>query len=101
MKDKLYLQHLKTCTKVAVKNLTSKKKRLTLFINSPGGNLYDAFALIDIMRASRLPIDTVGIGAVIPKVVKMNFYESFVNSAFEDRRFERTAHEFRQYGNDI
>lgn len=46
-------------------NLTSKKNKLTLFINSGGGSLYDAFALIDVMRASRLPIDTVGIGSVM------------------------------------
>jgi len=50
---------------IQYQNLTSKKKKLTLFINSGGGNLYDAFALIDVMRASRLPIDTVGIGSIM------------------------------------
>ncbi len=38
---------------------------LTLYINSAGGNLYDAFALIDVMRASSLPIQTIGIGSVL------------------------------------
>lgn len=38
---------------------------LTLYINSPGGELYQAFALIDVMRASRIPIRTIGIGAVM------------------------------------
>jgi ATP-dependent protease ClpP protease subunit len=34
-------------------------------VNSGGGNLYDAFALIDVIRASCLPIDTVGIGSIM------------------------------------
>lgn len=38
---------------------------LTLYINSPGGELYQAFALIDVMRASNIPIRTIGIGAVM------------------------------------
>ena len=37
---------------------------LTLYINSDGGNLPDAFALIDIMRMSKKPIRTIGIGSV-------------------------------------
>jgi ATP-dependent Clp protease protease subunit len=38
-------------------------KVLTLYINSTGGDLYQAFALIDIMRHSQLPIRTIGIGS--------------------------------------
>lgn len=38
---------------------------LTMYINSYGGDLYQAFALIDIMRRSRYPIATVGIGAIM------------------------------------
>ena len=37
---------------------------LTLYVNSDGGNLPDAFALIDIMRMSKKPIRTIGIGSV-------------------------------------
>jgi ATP-dependent Clp protease protease subunit len=37
---------------------------LTLYINSDGGSLPDAFALIDIMRMSKKPIRTIGIGSV-------------------------------------
>jgi ATP-dependent Clp protease protease subunit len=40
-------------------------KMLTLYINSTGGSLIDAFALIDIMRNSRFPIRTIGIGNVM------------------------------------
>ena len=40
-------------------------KFLTLYINSFGGDLYEAFGLIDIMRTSHLPIRTVGVGSVM------------------------------------
>jgi ATP-dependent Clp protease, protease subunit len=45
-------------------NKTSVKP-LTLYINSTGGDLYCAFALIDIMKQSYHPIRTIGIGAVM------------------------------------
>lgn len=37
---------------------------LTLMINSPGGDLFSAFALIDVMRSSEIPIHTVGLGII-------------------------------------
>ena len=37
---------------------------LKLFINSPGGSLSDAFALIDVMRGATAKISTVGIGEI-------------------------------------
>ena len=37
---------------------------LNLVINSPGGSLNDAFALISIMNSSAIPIRTVGLGLV-------------------------------------
>ena len=40
-------------------------KHLTLYINSTGGDLYQAFALIDVMQASHHTIQTIGIGAVM------------------------------------
>jgi len=47
-------------------NLQKKPKRkLKLYINSTGGDLYEAFALIDTMRNSYHPIGTVGIGAIM------------------------------------
>lgn len=49
------------------KNLLENSKRpkhLTLMINSPGGDLHAAFALIDIMRGSKIPVRTVGIGQI-------------------------------------
>lgn len=44
---------------------SNKEKNLTLYINSMGGSLTDAFALIDMMRSSRFPVRTIGIGNVM------------------------------------
>jgi ATP-dependent Clp protease protease subunit len=47
-------------------NLQKKPKRtLKLYINTYGGDLYEAFALIDVMKNSYHSISTVGIGAVM------------------------------------
>jgi len=43
----------------------SKPKLLQLYINSTGGNLYDAFGLIDIMKRSYHPIRTIGLGSIM------------------------------------
>lgn len=42
-----------------------KVKLLTLYINSPGGDLYNSFALIDMMHCSKYPVRTIGIGNVM------------------------------------
>lgn len=41
-----------------------KKKELLLMICSSGGELEAAFALIDVMRSSTIPIKTVGLGQI-------------------------------------
>jgi len=38
--------------------------QLTLIINSPGGEVHAAFALIDTIKASNIPIKTVGLGLI-------------------------------------
>jgi len=51
---------------ITYENLSqTDNKLLTLYVNSYGGDLYQAFALIDMMRNSRHPIRTIGIGAVM------------------------------------
>lgn len=50
---------------ITYENLDLKEKTLTLYINSTGGDLYQAFALIDMMRSSNHPIRVFGIGAVM------------------------------------
>jgi ATP-dependent Clp protease protease subunit len=44
---------------------SDKQKTLTLYINSTGGDLYQAFGLIDIMQASPHVVRCIGIGAVM------------------------------------
>lgn len=49
------------------KNLLPNKERpkhLTLMINSPGGEVSSAFALIDVMKGSKIPIHTLGLGMI-------------------------------------
>ena len=41
-----------------------KQKRLQFMICSPGGMMPECFALIDIMKGSRIPIHTVGLGCI-------------------------------------
>lgn len=43
----------------------TKPTVLTLYINSTGGDLYQTFALIDIMRSSKHPIRTIGLGSIM------------------------------------
>jgi ATP-dependent Clp protease, protease subunit len=50
---------------IIYENLEPREKTLTIYINSPGGDPYSAFALIDIMKNSKYPIRTIGIGAVM------------------------------------
>lgn len=50
---------------IVYENVTNEAKTLTLYVNSQGGDLYQAFALIDIMRKSKHPINTVGLGCVM------------------------------------
>jgi len=45
-------------------NREKKKNELTLGICSPGGDLNACFALIDIMKGSKIPIRTIGMGMI-------------------------------------
>jgi ATP-dependent Clp protease protease subunit len=44
---------------------SAKEKVLTIYINSTGGDLYQTFALIDVMRSSPHVIRCIGMGAVM------------------------------------
>ena len=47
-------------------NLQKKPKRkLVLYVNTVGGDLYESFALIDVMKNSHHNVSTIGIGAVM------------------------------------
>lgn len=51
---------------IAYENMLSDdySKVLKLYINSFGGSLYDAFALIDVMNSSKYPVSTIAIGSI-------------------------------------
>jgi ATP-dependent Clp protease protease subunit len=49
---------------IMYENLIPENNDLILYINSNGGNLEDAFALIEIMNKSKKKIKTVGLGSV-------------------------------------
>ena len=54
------------CVKwILFENSDPKEKTLTLYINSTGGDLYSAFALIDVMRNSQHPVRTIAIGSAM------------------------------------
>lgn len=42
-----------------------KKEKIRIMINSPGGELQAAFALIEVMEASRIPIETIALGQCV------------------------------------
>lgn len=42
----------------------NKPDMLNLIINSPGGNINDAYAIIDIMKSSSIPVRTIGLGQI-------------------------------------
>lgn len=60
-------ENISECIKwIVFENIEKRQdKVLTLYINSPGGDLYQAFALIDVMKHSSIPIRTIGIGSIM------------------------------------
>lgn len=60
-------ENINKCIKwITYENLDTKQEKiLTLYVNSPGGDLYQALALIDVMNTSEYPIRTIGLGTVM------------------------------------
>ena len=60
-------ENITECIKwITYENLGARTdKILTLYINSQGGDLYQAFALIDIMNTSKRKIRTIGLGSIM------------------------------------
>lgn len=42
----------------------ARQNELTLFINSPGGDVHHGFAIIDCIKGSQIPVNTVGLGMI-------------------------------------
>lgn len=59
-------ENIDRCIKwIEYENIDKKDKTLTLYVNSTGGDLYQALALIDVMRTSQHPIRTIGLGSIM------------------------------------
>jgi ATP-dependent Clp protease protease subunit len=50
---------------IIYENFDTREKALTLYINSTGGDLYSALALVDVMKSSAHPIRTITIGSAM------------------------------------
>ena len=65
--DEIYSESVLGVIQWILENNFRKIKRpefLTLCINSPGGDMTSAFALIDVMKGSSIPIHTIGLGMI-------------------------------------
>ena len=64
--DDITMESCRECIKWIMNHNLSDNRlpQLTLIINSPGGDVHAAFALIDTMKASSIPIKTVGLGLI-------------------------------------
>lgn len=49
---------------ILLENLRKRYNKLTLIINSPGGEVDSGFAVIDAIRGSKIPVCTTGIGII-------------------------------------
>lgn len=59
-------ENIDRCIKwIEYENIDPKDKLLTLYVNTTGGDLYQSLALIDIMRTSKHPIRTIGLGSIM------------------------------------
>jgi ATP-dependent Clp protease, protease subunit len=63
----IHEDNVNECIKwLAYENISPSADRvLTLYVNSQGGDLYEAFGLIDMMKNSQIPIRTIGYGSVM------------------------------------
>lgn len=59
-------ENIDRCIKwIEYENIDKKDKLLTLYVNTTGGDLYQSLALIDIMKSSKHPIRTIGLGSIM------------------------------------
>jgi len=71
---------------IVYENTLSLKTPLTLYINSHGGSLLDAFALIEVMKKSKRKIRTVGIGSIMSAA-----FIIFVSGSKGERYISKTS----------
>jgi ATP-dependent Clp protease protease subunit len=77
-------------------NISKKHTELRLFINSCGGDLYSAFGLIDIMKTSKIPIHTIGVGSLMSAAFLI-FMTGFKGGRLLTRNTTVMSHQFSTY----
>ena len=81
---------------IMAENCEGKRKELTLVINSPGGDLYSAFGLIDMIQSSKIPVSTIGVGSLMSAAFLI-----FITGAKGRRRVTKNTsvmcHQFSTY----
>ncbi len=72
-------------------------ERLTLILNSPGGELDACWALVDAMQGSPIPVDTIGTGCVascgIITLMAGNYRIATPNTSFLSHQFSAGAYD--------
>jgi ATP-dependent Clp protease protease subunit len=85
---------------VMYENLEGKEeKTLTLYINSTGGDLYQAFALIDVIKQSKHTVSTVAIGACMSAAFLI-FSSGSKGWRFASKNTSFMSHQFSESMND-
>jgi len=74
-------------------------KNLTLYINSTGGDLYQAFALIDVIKQSRHTISTVALGACMSAAFLI-FASGSKGQRFASKNTSFMCHQFSESMDD-
>jgi ATP-dependent Clp protease, protease subunit len=74
-------------------------KNLTLYINSTGGDLYQAFALIDVIKQSRHMISTVALGACMSAAFLI-FASGSKGQRFASKNTSFMCHQFSESMDD-
>lgn len=50
---------------IITENIKAEQDELTLYVNSQGGDIYEAIGLIDMMESSNIPVNTIGYGSIM------------------------------------
>lgn len=85
---------------IIARNLMTKNrpKQMKMIVNSPGGEVSSAFALIDTMKGSKIPVYTYGLGE-IASCGLMTFIAGEKGKRFITRNTAILSHQYSWYSN--
>lgn len=80
---------------ILVRNLLEedRPRQMKMLINSPGGDVASAFALIDTMKGSRIPVHTYGLGEICSCGL-MTFIAGYRGKRFVTRNTAILSHQY-------